>query len=629
METHKMSEFLPESPYADFFSELNNSVQEELTSAESSHFHPEQAYTQLVLDYLHDEGVTKNEPIPCHYLLPSAGPGMPNIKISGYALSPEGESLDIFVAAYDESPQIGRISKDEVSSAAKAAFHFLNQCAKGDLDLEISGDAYDFGRRFPMLFGSLHQIRILVLTNRVNLDSEKRGEYQFQDLTLKQKGEPNKIIRVELFDLARHFRHWSDGRQADELVADFRSIKGGGLPCVFIPGTGSCQYDCALTAIPGEELRKLYDRFGGRLLEANVRSFLSAKGKGVNAGVQDTLLKDPQKFLAYNNGVVIVASQLGIINDANGYPIIESLVGLQIVNGGQTTASLYFSKIKEPHADFSAVRVPAKIICIKDIAQDKKEELIENVAHHANSQNAVKQSDLFANKPYHIALEKTSSSTYCPDKVTMWFYERAAGSYATFFAKNAKNKSQKDTLKAKLHPSRKLTKTDIAKYVMAWGQKPAIVSKGNQKCFNEFMAEITKNAPAPIATNDYKDLIAKAIIYKETARIVKTFAKAFQANITVYTVSALSRQLGSSIKLSKIWANQVNHAIAPKDFTLSKPLRDYIETLAREIDKELQDTANGRMISEWAKRTECEEKMTKAMLSPPPSIVSVPECATP
>lgn len=45
---------------------------------------------------------------------------------------------------------------------------------------------------------------------------------------------------------------------------------------------------------------------------------------------------------------------------------IAWLKGLQIVNGGQTTASLYFTKKKYPDTDLSRVRVPAKISVLSE-----------------------------------------------------------------------------------------------------------------------------------------------------------------------------------------------------------------------------------------------------------------------
>ena len=91
-------------------------------------------------------------------------------------------------------------------------------------------------------------------------------------------------------------------------------------------------YDYALTAIPGEALRFLYEKYGARLLEANVRSFLSVTGK-VNRGIRHTLKDDPQRFMAYNNGIVLVTDEMVPGKTSEGGPGILGLKGVQIVNG--------------------------------------------------------------------------------------------------------------------------------------------------------------------------------------------------------------------------------------------------------------------------------------------------------
>jgi hypothetical protein len=62
----------------------------------------------------------------------------------------------------------------------------------------------------------------------------------------------------------------------------------------------------------------------------------------------------------------------------------------------------------------------------------KEEALVSDISRYANSQNAVRQSDLSANKPFHVDVERLSLSVYCPDGVGRWFYERAAGSSTPF-----------------------------------------------------------------------------------------------------------------------------------------------------------------------------------------------------
>jgi hypothetical protein len=322
--------------------------------------------------------------------------------------------------------------------------------------LDPSSDVRSLAETLQAIYDDLEQVRVYVITDRV----AKSKSFKTRDIG-------GKAVRLEVMDIERLHRHWSEGKPRDELVVDFTEVSGGPLPCVFVPGEND-DYDYALTAIPAEALRLLYEKFGARLLEANVRSFLSVKGKGVNAGIQNTLRSAPERFMAYNNGIVIVADEMRLGKPGDGSSGIAWLKGLQIVNGGQTTASIYFTKKKYPDTDLSRVRVPAKIIVMRAQDSAKEEALVSDISRFANSQNAVRQSDLSANKPFHVEIEKLSRSVYCPDGVGQWFYERAAGSYNTLLAREGTTPAKLKALKEAIPAARRITKTDLAKYITAW-----------------------------------------------------------------------------------------------------------------------------------------------------------------
>jgi hypothetical protein len=382
-----------------------------------------------------------------------------------------------------------------------------------------------------------------------------------------------------------------------------------------VPGE-SDDYDYALTAIPAEVLRLLYEKFGARLLEANVRSFLSVKGKGVNAGIQNTLRSAPERFMAYNNGIVIVADEVRLSKMEQGTPGISWIKGLQIVNGGQTTASIYFTKKKYPDSDLSSVRVPAKIIVMRVQDSAKEEALVSDISRFANSQNAIRQSDLSANKPFHVEIEKLSRTVYCPDGVGQWFYERAAGSYNTLLAREGTTPAKLKALKEGTPNARRITKTDLAKYINAWDKRPDLVSLGSQKNFDRFMASLSTSdgVETPLPTvSDFKTMIAKAKIYRETQKLVRPMFQAFQANVTAYTVSIVSEKLGDRIDLERVWNKQ---AVSPE-------LILQISIWAKEVNDVLHLSSGGKMISEWAKRPECWNVLLKANFSTP--VANIPE----
>lgn len=237
-------------------------------------------------------------------------------------------------------------------------------------------------------------------------------------------------------------------------------MSGAPLPCVFVPG-GSDDYDYALTAIPAEALRLLYERFGARLLEANVRSFLSVKGKGVNAGIQNTLRTAPERFMAYNNGLVIVADEmrLGKPGDASWASPGSRAFRSSMADRPRPRSTSPGKKY--PETDLSRVRVPAKIIVMRVQDSAKEEALVSDISRFANTQNAVKQSDLSANKPFHVEIEKLSRSVYCPDGVSQWFYERASGSYNTLLAREGRPPRSSRILKDAIPTARRITKMNL------------------------------------------------------------------------------------------------------------------------------------------------------------------------
>lgn len=568
----------------------------------SAYPYPESVFAEVVTQHMSEIGMTF-EPVVCHY---AAKVGNANLRLSGYAVSDEADQIDLFVSLYDGVDEVAPIPDSQTKMAAEQCLRFLAKCAQGRLagTMDQSNDAYGLALTIQECYAGLDQIRIYVLTDR-----------QAKAKNFKPREVSGKTVKLEVMDIERLHRHWSEGKPRDELVVNFEEVSGGALPCVYVPGE-MADYDYALTVIPGEALRFVYEKYGARLLEANVRSFLSVTGK-VNRGIRDTLRGDPERFMAYNNGIVLVADEVNLGKTTDGGPGILWLKGMQIVNGGQTTASIYFTKKKNPEIDLRNVRVPAKVIVLKSIDSVSEEALISDISKYANSQNSVRQSDLSANKPFHVEVEKMASSTYCPDGIGRWFYERAAGSYKTMLAREGTTPARLRNLRQAIPPARKITKTDLAKFLNAWDELPDSVSFGAQKNFVKFMDRISavdddaSSALPDVAT--FKGMIAKAIVFKATQKLVRPMFQAYQANVTTYVVSLVANRLGENLDLEKIWLQQ----------DISPQLKEQIQTWAVEINNVLHRTAHGRMISEWAKKPECWVAVRDETYSTPAS--NIPE----
>jgi hypothetical protein len=189
-------------------------------------------------------------------------------------------------------------------------------------------------------------------------------------------------------------------------------------------------YDCYLAIVPGKILAKLYKEYSNELLESNVRAFLGQAGK-FNNGIKDTIRTKPQMFLPYNNGITATAESVETKIMDNQLVIIK-LNDFQIVNGGQTTASLYHTQKKFKDADLSKIFVQMKLTVIKD--KEKKNIEIPNISRFANSQNKVSELDLSSNNPYFIQIENLSRKKYVvnpenKNQSLLWYFERANSQY--------------------------------------------------------------------------------------------------------------------------------------------------------------------------------------------------------
>ena len=582
--------------------EVKKLLNEKLESPEESLPVPEIAFAEIMMGHMYDVGMTF-EPQICHY---EALSGRYKVSLTGYALSDEADQLDLFVSLYAGVDEETSIPHSEATKSAEYCLRFLTECVDQKLarQMDETNDAYILALTIQEAYHTLEQIRIYVLTDRI----AKSKQFQSREIQ-------GKTIKLEIMDIERLYRHTEAGRPRDELVVNFEQISGGALPCVWVPGEMS-EYDYAMTVIPGEALRFIYEKYGQRVLEANVRSFLQATGK-VNKGIRNTLKEHPERFMAYNNGLVIVADEAHLGQTSDGGPGITWLKGLQIVNGGQTTASLYFTHKKEKSVDLSRVRVPAKLIVLRSADQDGEESLIKNISRYANSQNAVRQSDLEANHPLHIRLENISNTTYCPDGTSRWFYERSAGSYRVMLEREGTTETKKKALQIAIPTSRKITKPDMARYLNIWSKKPDLVSQGAQKNFIKFMESLPsyrwESGEEMPTLDDYKKLVAKAIIFLSAQKLIRRRYHAFQANINTYTLAILAMKLGSRLNLDMVWQNQ----------GVSSSLMQLISDWSQKVHDELHRSAMTRMVSEWAKKPECWEWMRTVKFDAPPA--GIPE----
>jgi len=539
----------------------------------------ENAFTGWVMEYLSESGMVES---PIHLRHGGVwGRGKAKFMINGFAFSEEEDRLDIFTTIYFGSSEPVSVGRDDLIKAASRAARFFEASCNGvHSSLEPAYPVTTLAARIQKCEEKIDRVRVFVLTDGVT------GAVKIPSSEL--NGTP---IQFEVFDLVRLFKVMQPGQSLEAIAIDFVEEFKEPIPCLQMTSPAE-DYSAYFAIIPGEVLYKLYDDYGPRLLELNVRSFLSARRK-VNSGIRKTIREEPDCFLAYNNGIVITVDDVCTVKLTDGGLAIRSVTGLQIVNGGQTTASIHRAK-KVDKADLSAVQVPAKITVIK---ADRLAEMVGQISLYANSQNTVQPADFSANDPFHVKIEELANTTWCPGEETRWFYERARGSYQVALTRIGTTRAKADKFKKTTPPQQRFTKTDLAKYLNAWDHKAGQVSYGAQKNFDMFMQGLRSGRKDWLPdTGYYKALIAKAIIWRTAHSVVVKEREAERilaqpANVTAYLVSYLSWATGGNVNFDLIWQNQ----------KLSDALVNMLRSWASVIDKRLQEGANGRMISEYAK----------------------------
>ncbi len=561
--------------YYDFMEEVSVA-----SDMETSGWTKDDFLTSIMLEYLEEAGEV-SDPVMCPFR--SHG-----LQLNAYAIDEDCSNLDIFVCLYSDSDSPKSVSQTDVDAAIKRAIQ-LYQKAINDLytSFEKDNDTYEFAITVNQQKAQIKTVRICALTNGLV------KPIPFKNITM-----GNAEISFVIWDIDRLYRCVTSGKMRETIEIDFEEKFGVTIPC--IENGTSEKYSVYLAIISGELLAALYDEYRDRLLEKNVRSFLQVKG-AVNKGIRDTLRDEPDMFLAYNNGISVTAESVDIVRDENGKPSIRRIRDMQIVNGGQTTASIFNAhKDRKINADLSKVFVQMKLSVIT--SPEDMDEIVPRISAFANTQNKVQVADFSANDPYHRRVEELSRTIWAPAQGGMkpvnWFYERARGQYADMLSRETttlRRKQFKET-----HPV--FTKTDLAKYENTWDQLPFQVSEGAQKNFRRFTLRLDERKAALPDEKYFQNLVAKAILFRRTEKLVQQQQYGgYRANIVTYTLALFSFKTAQRINLERIWKEQ----------SLSPILEAEIIKVSKIIHGIITNPPGGANVGEWCKKEKCWDVVKK------------------
>lgn len=518
------------------------------------------------------------------------------LRIDGHGGDPRDAEgvLSVIVCEIFEEDDLVTLNAARAKQLFGHAVNFIGVSLRRDFrdGLHLRSVEYGIATMIAEAWHTISKVKLILVTN---------GIYSARTDAVLAGTLSDVPVTYNIWDLSRLHRVETTGSK-EKIVVKFAEEFGGALPALAASGPDTI-YPSYLAVIRGIQLAQIYERWGARLLESNVRSFIQARRRSVNEGIRDTIRDEPEMFFSYNNGLSATADSLATEEDGTSVRILSAR-NLQIVNGGQTTASLH-AALRKMRENLDHIHVQIKLTVVPS---ENSEQVVPNISKYANSQNKVTTADFFSNHPFHMRVESYSRRIFAPpaqgrNRQTRWFYERARGQYQVERAKLGgadRRRFDEEQPKTQL-----FLKTDLAKIEFSFGMKPDSVSKGAQKNFSAFAVAIGEAWSASDTKYDevwFKRLVAKLIIFRTLEGAVprqKWFPGGYRANIVTYAIAKLVhdvKELGKVLDLDRVWADQY----APDSM-----LRSFL-TAAEAAASVITAPESGiRNVTEWAKKQAC------------------------
>lgn len=525
-----------------------------------------------------------------------SGEGAQRLRIDGYAGDPRDCDgvLGLIVCDFVDTNDVKTFEKSDLPRLLNPLIRFLKKAKNEDFrdGLNEVNPAFQVSDLIIATWPDVTKVKLILISNR---------QYTSRDDAVKLADLGKIPITYSVWDLARFERFDRSGQARGDILVDLAKDFGGPLPALKASQVGAA-LESYLMIVPGQKLAEIYDRWGARLLEANVRSFLQARAK-TNKGIQETIRSNPDLFFPYNNGLSATADAVTCTKTPDGLAV-ASITNLQIVNGAQTTGSLH-SALRSAKEQMRSVFVQMKLTVVPT---DRSEEIVPKISEYANTQNKVNAADFFSNHPFHVRMEHFSRKLIFPAREgtrhdSKWFYERSRGQYIN--ARSKLSTAQQKKFDLEFPKAQLFSKTDLAKFEYSANGYPHVVSKGAQKNFAEFATMIGEAWRRNEATYDelwFKRLIAKALVFRRLETEVPRqpwYEGGYRANIVTYAMAkvfhdALYGRL--VIELDAIWRSQ----------KVQEPLLKALLVAAEQAHHVITHPPQGiRNMSEWAKRQAC------------------------
>lgn len=564
------------------------------------------------------------------------------MRIDAYAFDETDHSLELFINDFQDTYETENLTGSKVDELYWRMYYFLDEVCNGKIAnyFDDSDDALKIAalikRRMNAIGDDPEQIlkiRMFILTNK-ELSTDILNRNLLETKIRKTKGSKTvkstkkikkadfngKPLEINIWNLERFYEK-EKSFSSDPIVIDFRNdYSCDGIPCIKGNIGENLGYEAYIAIIPGKLLSEIYIEHGSKVLEGNVRAFLGTSGsKSVNSGIRRTINTEPDKFFTYNNGIATTAADVET-EEKDGQLYITKIVDLQIINGGQTTASLAEAVLKKTNPELNGIFVPMKLTVIDDRETENEDgvrfydQMVQNIAKYANSQNKVTAADLFSNDPFHIWMEKMSKKIFAPAKhysvPTGWYYERSRKRYEQEQFK-LKSETDRKRFRAKYPKEQLITKEQLGMYLTTMKEQPNIVAKGKNfviKEFNTIISQDYKTNKGCFNEFYFKKCICAAIIYrtvdnyleshKDSARKPTGFwykAGGYKLDIVPYTIAKIIHSVpaGFTLDWNYIWNRQ----------DLSPAFMHEIEIVTKMTNDFICDS-HGVIVTEYCKRPE-------------------------
>ena len=553
---------------------------------------PESHFIERVLTELEELGEL-NDPIPMSVEIRNARRQI--LAFDGYSYDEADGALVLIKSEFaNQRDSIPTLTNSRIDELLSYMQRFIEESVNGNIRnfCDDSDPAVNIANEFKKKIGKgmtateILRFKFIIISN-YTLSKQVKN--------LSQPDFLDRPVELNVWTLERFFQTFVSN-SSEVLEIETRDFDCDGIPCLKADLGGQSNYDAYLGIVPGKFLADIYLKYGSKLLQGNVRAFLSFRGN-VNKGIRSTIMKEPENFFTYNNGIAIVARAVRFSPDKTKIVFFKDL---QIINGGQTTASLASAIIKkEAPKGMDTLYVPMKLTVLNvedDMSEEqvqKYNELTKTISECANSQNAVKPADFFSNHPFHVKMEQLSHRVMAPPVggnpyQTVWFYERSRGKWEQEQMKLTAH--QRDLFKEKNPKNQLITKEKLAKCYNAILMHPDQVCKSsadNFKIFAPYIDGIYDNDRDSINEEFFKKCVCSIIIFDTLDKLISKedwYPKGGnKAQITPYTIAKLITLLpkGSDLDWIQIWNKQTLYpALATELLRLAYFTHLYLEKKA-------------------------------------------------